>query len=56
MPTERETPEGDKDFFADKIQVLSGSEFDTLVKDSTLVENTLYCLTSVPSTEFTPEI
>ena len=56
MPTERETPEGSEDFFADKIQVLSGSEFDTLVNDSNLVENTLYFLTSIPATEFTPEI
>ena len=56
MPTARETPEGSEDFCAEQIQVLSGSEFDTLVNDYNLVENTLYCLTSVPTTEFTPEI
>ena len=56
VPTERESAEGSVDFFADKLQVLSGSEFDDLVANSNLVENTLYCLTSVPATEFEPEI
>ena len=56
IPTERESAEGSVDFFADKLQVLSGSEFDDLVANSNLVENTLYCLTSVPATEFEPEI
>lgn len=56
VPTERESAEGSVDFFTDKLQVLSGQEFDDLVANSNLVENTLYCLTSVPATEYEPEI
>ena len=53
VPTERKDKD---DFFADKIQVMSGEEFDNIVNTLALTENTLYFLTSVPTTEFEPEI